>query len=233
MIAVILAGGVGARLQPYTMSLPKPLMPVGNHPILEILIKQLKKAGIRKVIIAVGYLESLIRAYFGDGGKFGIEIEYSSESKPLGTAGPLQLVADRLSKTFLFLNGDILTDLDFSAMLDFHKKNRALATIGLTQRKVDIDFGVIEVGANAGFSKWKEKPTIEYLVSTGAYILEPEAVGHIPEGFFNIPDLIVKLHRATNKVACYIHDGFWLDIGRLEDYQEACRLASEKGKIFV
>jgi NDP-sugar pyrophosphorylase family protein len=233
MIAVILAGGVGARLQPYTMSLPKPLMPVGNHPILEILIKQLKKAGIRKVIIAVGYLESLIRAFFGDGSKFGVEIEYSSETKPLGTAGPLRLIADRLSKTFLFLNGDILTDLDFPAMLEFHKKSKALATIGLAKRKVDIDFGVIEVGADASFFKWKEKPTLEYMVSTGAYILEPEAIQHIPEGFFNIPELIVKLQKDTKKVACYIHDGFWLDIGRLEDYQKACRLVSEKGKKFV
>jgi NDP-sugar pyrophosphorylase family protein len=233
MIAVILAGGVGTRLQPYTMSLPKPLMPVGNHPILEILIKQLKKAGIRKVIIAVGYLESLIRAYFNDGSTWGMEIEYSSETKPLGTVGPLRLITDKLPRTFLFLNGDILTDLSFSAMFDYHKKSNALATIGLAKRKVDIDFGVIEVGADGGFSKWKEKPTIEYLVSTGAYILEPEVIRYIPDGFFNIPDLVVKLQRETKKVACYIHEGFWLDIGRIEDYQEACRLVSEKGKKFV
>ncbi|MEI6614326.1 MAG: sugar phosphate nucleotidyltransferase [Chrysiogenales bacterium] len=233
MIAVILAGGVGARLQPYTISLPKPLMPVGNHPILEILVKQLKKAGIKKIIIAVGYLESLIRAYFGDGAKFGVEIEYSSETKPLGTAGPLRLISDKLPRTFLFLNGDILTDLNFSTMLEYHKKSKAVATIGLAKRKVDIDFGVIEIDGNGSFSKWKEKPTIEYLVSAGTYILEPEVIRSIPDGFFNIPDLIVKLKRETKKVACYIHEGFWLDIGRLEDYQEACRLVSEKGKKFV
>lgn len=233
MIAVILAGGVGARLQPYTMSLPKPLMPVGNHPILEILIKQLKKAGIKKVIIAVGYLESLIRAYFGDGSKFGIEIEYSSETKPLGTAGPLRLVADYLPRTFLFLNGDILTDLNFSAMFNFHKKNKAIATIGLAKRKVEIDFGVIEIDGKEGFSKWKEKPMFEYMVSTGAYILEPEAIQRIPSGLFNIPDLIVKLKKENKKVACYIHNGFWLDIGRLQDYQAACQMVSEKGKKFV
>jgi NDP-sugar pyrophosphorylase family protein len=230
MFAVLLAGGKGTRLQPFTISLPKPLMPVGNQPILEILIHQLKNADVHKVFICVGYLESLIRSYFGDGSKFGIEIVYSSEDKPLGTAGPMKLIQSQLTETFFFMNGDLFTDMDLSAMFKFHKQQGAPATIGLTKRTVEIDFGVIKTNDNNEFTDWKEKPTLEYLVSTGMYVFEPSILKHIPDDFFNVPDLIQKLHSENEKVNCYLHKGYWLDIGRIEDYQKACNMVENNDK---
>lgn len=223
MIAVLLAGGKGTRLAPFTISLPKPLMPVGNRPILEILIKQLKDAGVTKVVICVGYLESLIRSYFGDGSKFGVEIIYSSETEPLGTAGPMKLIESYLTDSFFFMNGDLFTDIDLEEMFKFHKDNKAAATIGLTRRTVDIDFGVIKIDQTNEFTEWKEKPTLEYLVSMGIYVFEPAVLKYLPDGFFNVPDLIVKLHDAKESVKGYQYKGNWLDIGRLEDYQRACQ----------
>jgi NDP-sugar pyrophosphorylase family protein len=204
------------------MSLPKPLMPVGNHPILEILIRQLKHAKIDKIIIAVGYLESLIRAYFGDGSKFGVEIIYSSESIPLGTAGPLSLLRSYLDETFFFLNGDILTDIPFYSLLDFHRRERALATVAVSKRNVEIDFGVIGLDPQKRFRKWEEKPILEYFVSMGIYAFEPKVLEFLQSGYYNVPDLIVALHNANEKVAVYVHPGYWLDIGRPSDYQVAC-----------
>jgi NDP-sugar pyrophosphorylase family protein len=226
MIAVILAGGKGTRLEPFTISLPKPLLPVGDHPILEILLKQLEKAGIVNIKIAVGHLESLIRAYFGDGNKHGISIDYSSEEEPLGTAGPLKLLQSDLEKTFLLINGDTLTDLDFNALIDFHKKQNAIATIGLTRRTVDIDFGVLKKDELDIFQEWQEKPTLEYLVSMGVYVLEPTILDFIPDGNYDIPDLIKSISR-ERKVSCYLHKGYWFDIGRLEDYQAACHFVDK------
>jgi NDP-sugar pyrophosphorylase family protein len=228
--AVILAGGEGTRLRPYTVSLPKPLMPVGDHPILEIVIKQLKKAGVSKVIIAVGYLESLIRAFFNNGRKYGIEIVYSSENKPMGTAGPLRLIKSELNETFILVNGDILTDIDFNSMIEFHKKEGALATVAVTRRKINVDFGVIKFDTGNRITGWNEKPSLEYQVSMGIYIFEPRVLEFIPDGFYNVPDLIMSLHHADEKIKGYLHDGFWLDIGRVEDYQKACQLV-ESGEI--
>jgi NDP-mannose synthase len=233
VIAVILAGGKGTRLRPYTISLPKPLMPVGDHPILEIIIKKLRKAGVKKIIIAVGYLESLIKAYFGDGSKFGVEITYSREDKPLGTAGPLKLVRKHLRHSFILINGDTLTDMDLCGMLKFHRKHRALATVGISKRKVDIDFGVLKLDSDHRLVSYQEKPTIEYFVSMGIYVLEPRVVDYIPRGFFNLPELMVAMKDAGEKVMAYQHKGYWLDIGRFEDYQTACGLAEDKGDLFA
>ena len=232
MVAVILAGGKGTRLQPFTISLPKPLMPVCDYPILEILIRQLKKAGITRIIIAVGYHESLIRAYFGNGAKLGVEIMYSSENEPLGTAGPLKLIKSELTETFFFMNGDTLSDFDFNVMLDFHRQQKAIATVGLTKRTVDIDFGVVKIDAENRFSEWQEKPTLEYLVSTGIYIFQPEVIDYLPDGFFNVPDLINLLDKKNERIIGFLHKGFWLDIGRLEDYQAACKYVEKKGLEF-
>ncbi len=228
MIAVLLAGGKGTRLQPFTVSLPKPLMPVGDYPILEILMRQLKEAGVTKFIICVGYLESLIRSYFGDGSKWGIEIKYSSEDEPLGTAGPLKLIEGELNETFFFMNGDLFTDVNLKKMLEYHKEHGGPATIGLTKRTVDIDFGVIQIDEQNKFSEWKEKPTLEYLVSMGMYVFEPSVISYLPDGFFNVPDLIQALHDSDKKVQGFVHDGYWLDIGRLSDYQEACRVVENQ-----
>ena len=228
MKAVILAGGKGTRLRPYTTSFPKPLVPVGDKPILEIVIRQLASNGITDIIIAVGYLVELIRAYFGDGNKFGVEIKYSLEGKPLGTIGPLMLIKDELKETFLVMNGDVLSDINYDEAIENHKKSGSIATIALAKRNVNIDFGVVELNEKHGIMDYHEKPTINHFVSTGIYIFEPEIFNYIePNKRFDLPDLVKKLIKKGEHVNGYIHDGYWLDIGRPEDYEKACNDAKE------
>lgn len=223
MKAFILAGGKGSRLLPYTTNFPKPLMPIKDKPILEIVIDRLRQAGIKDIIFGTGHLAELLQAFFGDGGKFGVNISYSREDEPLGTAGPLNLVRDEFTDTFLVMNGDILTDIDFHKLINYHKNNKSTATIALSKRTVEIDFGVVAINNENQFVEWQEKPEIKYLVSTGIYIFEPEALDVLPaEGFFNLPDLIVSLSENNKKVMGYIHHGYWLDIGRAGDYAKAC-----------
>jgi len=223
MKAVILAGGKGTRLRPYTTAFPKPLMPVGDKPILEIIVRQLKLHGIDEIIMAVGHLAELIMTFFGDGSKFGLKIKYSREDKPLGTAGPLSLLKDELTETFLVMNGDILTTLNYSDLIEYHKKNKAIATIALNKRDVYIDFGVVELDEDSNIADYIEKPTLHYLVSMGIYVFEPKVLKYIPNNKkFDFPDLVKRLISAGEKVKGYIYDGYWLDIGRPEDYERAC-----------
>lgn len=223
MKAVILAGGKGTRLRPYTTAFPKPLMPVGDKPILEIIVRQLKLHGIDEIVMAVGHLAELIMTFFGDGSKFGLKIKYSREDKPLGTAGPLSLLKDELTETFLVMNGDILTTLNYSDLIEYHKKNKAIATIALNKRDVYIDFGVVELDEDSNIADYIEKPTLHYLVSMGIYVFEPKVLKYIPNNKkFDFPDLVKRLISAGEKVKGYIYDGYWLDIGRPEDYERAC-----------
>jgi NDP-mannose synthase len=224
MKTVILAGGKGRRLAPFTTNFPKPLMPVGERPILEILLERLNAEGLSDVIIATGHLEELIRAYFGDGRKWGIQIAYSREDEPLGTAGPLDLVRDELADTFLVVNGDTLSDIRFGDLIRHHVDSGAVATVALSRRTVFIDFGVVETDAEGRIVGWREKPSIDYLVSTGIYVFSPHALPLLPRGeFVNLPDFLFKLKGAGHRVSAYVHDGYWLDIGRPEDYERACR----------
>lgn len=171
MKAVILAGGRGRRLQPYTTIIPKPLMPIGDLPILEIILRQLKSYGIDEVILAVGYMAQLFQAFFQNGERYNLKISYSFESEPLGTAGPLTNIIDTLSENFIVMNGDLLTTLNYQNLLNFHVAHEAAATIGLYQRDVKIDFGVIEVTEDQQLSQYIEKPTINYKVSMGVNVL--------------------------------------------------------------
>ena len=224
MKAVILAGGKGTRLRPYTTNFPKPLMPIGERPILEIVIKRLKEFNIKDIIITTGHLGELIRAFFNDGKKYGVKIIYSKEDKPLGTAGPLNLIKEKLTGTFLVMNGDILSNINFNKLIKYHKQQKNIATIALSKRKVDIDFGIVNISNKNDFVEWKEKPTIEYLVSTGIYIFAKESLKFLPkDGFFNLPDFILKLNKENKKISGYLHDGYWLDIGRPDDYEKACK----------
>jgi NDP-sugar pyrophosphorylase family protein len=227
MKAVILAGGKGRRLFPFTTNFPKPLMPVGERPILEILLERLKQDRVNDIIIATGHLEELVRAYFGDGAKWGLKICYSREDKPMGTAGPLDLVRADLTETFLLMNGDTLSDVSFRKLLERHEATSATATVALFQRNVFVDFGVVETVENDGAQQitgWKEKPTLTYLVSTGIYVLSPAALSFLPKGeFMNLPDLLLRIKDAGRRVLGYVHQGYWLDIGRPEDYEKACQ----------
>lgn len=221
MRAVILAGGQGTRLAPYSVVFPKPLMPIGDMPILELLLLQLCNSGVTNVTLAVGHLSSLIMAYFGQGEKIGLSIEYSHEETPLGTAGPLNLVT-RLNESFFVMNGDLLTDIDFGEMIRRHKETSAVATIGLYDRNITIDLGVIETDDSGQVMEYIEKPSYRYDVSMGVYIFEPEVLQYIPENRkFDLPDLILELISRKQKVVGYKHCGYWLDIGRPDDYRRA------------
>ena len=221
MKAVILAGGRGTRLEPYTTVLPKPLMPLGDMPVLELLIRQLKRSAVRDITIAVGHLASLIVAFFGTGERLGVCVTYSHEREPLGTAGPLALVQG-LSEPFLVLNGDLLTDLDFAAMSAAHRRSGAAATIGLYTREIQIELGVIETDDANTVVRYVEKPTHQYRASMGAYVFEPRVLTHLPSGQpFDLPDLIRALIAAGERVNGYDHEGYWLDIGQRADYERA------------
>lgn len=224
MKALILAGGKGRRLMPYTTTIPKPLMPVGDKAILELVVKQLKEHGFDEIFMAIGYLGELIRAFCGDGSKFGVKIKYTTEEKPLGTAGPLNLVKDEIDDTFLMMNGDILTDLSYSDLVDYHNKNGGIATVALNKREINIDFGVTELDDQNIINNYIEKPSISYLVSMGVYVFSKEIFGYIePDKYFDFPDLVLKLIENGEKINGYIFDGYWLDIGRHDDYQKANR----------
>lgn len=221
MKAIILAGGEGKRLRPYTHVLPKPLMPVGGRPILELIVGQLREAGFDDLTFAVGYLASIIQTYFDNGSRFGVNISYSLEEKKLGTAGPIALI-DRPEDPFLVMNGDILTGLDFGAFMEAHKASGAIATLAVFQKDVPISLGVLELNDAKEITGYIEKPTLHYPVSTGMYCFDPAVYDYIPKNeYFDLPDLVLKLVGAGEKVLGYEFDEQWLDIGRPSDYEAA------------
>lgn len=223
MKAIILAGGKGTRLAPYTTVLPKPLMPIGDVPILDIVIRQLASHNFRDITLAVGYLAELIMAYCGDGAKYNLRLSFSREDTPLGTAGPIALVP-RLNDTFLVMNGDLLTTLNYGDMLRYHKECGGIATVATYQRDVKINLGVLEVGADNWVANYVEKPTYHFTVSTGVYFFEPTILNYIQLGQrLDLPDLILRLLGRGERVSSYHHEGYWLDIGRPDDYKEAVR----------
>jgi NDP-sugar pyrophosphorylase family protein len=223
MKAVVLAGGKGARLAPYTRILPKPLMPIGDMPILEVLLRQMKQAGIGEVVLTVGHLAQLLRTFFLDGSQWGLNICYSYEDRPLGTAGPLSLIRG-LDSTFLVTNGDVLTTLNLRELLDFHRAQGSIATIAVHRRQVKIDLGVVQWNGDHCIGGYIEKPTYDYTVSMGIYVFEPRVLDYIPfNTYLDFPDLVLKLIAAGEKVAGYSFDGYWMDLGRPDDYAQAAR----------
>lgn len=221
-VAVILAGGKGTRLRPYTIAMPKPLVPVGDKPILEIIIIELIKSGFKRIVITVNHQADIIMAYFGDGKKFGedIKIEYSLEDKPLGTMGPLKLIQN-LPDSFLVMNGDVLTDINFSDFLEEHKSSQNAFTIASYRRSHKIDYGVLEIENNqlVGF---REKPETEYFVSMGIYALSKEVLQYIPDNeYYGFDSLMLRLMKEKIGVGVHEYRGYWMDIGRPDDYQQA------------
>jgi NDP-mannose synthase len=216
--AIVLAGGKGTRLAPYTTVFPKPLMPLGETPILEIILRQLARYGFTDVTLAVGYLSQLIQAYFGDGSQLGLSITYSRETSPLGTAGPLKLIKG-LDEPFVMMNGDVLTTLDYGAFLDSHVASGAVATISTFARSHTVDFGVIETDESGAVTGYIEKPRTEYLVSMGVNAFSPEALEFIGDGErLDVPDLMMRLMAAGKPVRGEKFNGYWLDVGRHDDF---------------
>lgn len=234
MRAVILAGGRGTRLAPYTYVLPKPMMPIGDKAILEILLRQMKRAGINHVVLTVGHLAGLMRAFFQDGQQYDLNITYSYEATPLGTAGPLALVPN-LDKTFMVSNGDVLTLLDFNDFINFHHEQGGICSIAMHKHKVHIDLGVVE--QNNGdyvITGYVEKPTLDYRVSMGVYIFEPRVLDYIPKNeYLDFPDLVKTLLANGERVIGYPFNGYWRDLGNPGDYTQACLDFDQMRSLFL
>jgi NDP-mannose synthase len=226
--AVVLAGGRGTRLAPYTSILPKPLMPVGDRSILELVVDQLELAGIKDITFCVGYLSHLIRAVFDHRDNEGVEIDYVHEHEAMGTAGPLRLVGD-LDETFIAMNGDVLTNLDYGELVRYHQLHGNALTIATHDRRIKIDYGVLhlqQLGINGHtqhrITEFQEKPEIVSSVSMGVYVMEPSVIDFVPEDqAFDLPDLVQALLRANQPVGAFKYEGLWFDIGRKEDYERA------------
>lgn len=235
MKAIVMAGGKGTRLQPFTASFPKPLVPLGDMPVLEVLLRQLKAAGVEEVILAVNHLHHLIRAFCGDGSQLGLKIDYSLEDQPLGTAGPMAAVLHRLGDNFVVTNGDLLTSYDISRMIHDHVTQASGASIAVFERQLKIDFGLLDVDEGMRLVGYREKPTYTHLVSMGLYVLNRDAVSPYltPGQYLDMPQLMQHLVEAGRDVQCRKQDCTWLDIGRPDDYAAAQRLFEEQRELFV
>jgi NDP-sugar pyrophosphorylase family protein len=225
MKAVVLAGGKGTRLAPYTTVFPKPMLPVGDRPVLEIIVRQLAYYGFDQIILSVGYLAELISAYFQNSHEVpaGVNLTCIREKEPLGTAGPIGLIPD-LKDAFLVMNGDVLTTLDYSKLVSFHRQKRGLLTIGIHKRDIKIDLGIVEITDDNQVTGYNEKPTFGYYDSMGIYVYEPEVLKYIEPGvYLDLPTLVLRLIENGEKVYAYYHDRphYWIDIGQPKDYQKA------------
>jgi NDP-sugar pyrophosphorylase family protein len=233
MQAVVLAGGKGTRLRPYTTLLPKPLMPIGDMPVVEVIIRQLRAAGFERVILAVGYLPDLFRALIGDGERMGGPIEFVREEIPLGTAGALGLISG-LDSDFLLINGDTLTTLDYRAFMEYHRKHGAIATIAAQCRQNPVDYGVLEIADDQRLTRYVEKPVQTYHVSMGVNAFRADVLQYVePNRYLDIPQLMQVLMDKGQPVQCYQSDCFWLDIGRPADYEKALEVFQERRAEFL
>ncbi|MGE4297649.1 MAG: sugar phosphate nucleotidyltransferase [Desulfovibrionaceae bacterium] len=232
---VILAGGKGTRLRPYTSVFPKPLVPLGERPIIDIIMRQLHHYGFRRATLSVGYLAELLQSYFAtvNDGFPDMSLDFVKETKPLGTAGPLAAVKG-LDETFIVMNGDVLTTLDYSRLYDYHKAQGNALTISVYRRQVKIDFGVLELGEANVVQGYIEKPEHQYSVSMGVYVYEPHVLEYIEKDtYLDFPDLVVRMLDNKEKVGAYPFDGFWLDIGRHDDYATGQEIFSQNAAMFL
>lgn len=231
--AVILAGGKGTRLRPYTVVLPKPLMPIGDYPILEVIVRQLAQAGYNHITLAVNHQAEIIKAFFQNGERWGIRIDYSLEDQPLGTMGPLRLIQD-LPEHFLVMNGDVLTDLDYTEFHDNHVEDDRIFTISSMLREQKIDYGVLDIDADGLLSGFREKPSVAYEVSMGVYMVSTRALQRIPHDRpYGFDNLMLDLLKARLPAKVIPFSGYWLDIGRPEDYATAIDVFERNSSDFL
>ena len=232
--AVVLAGGKGTRLLPYTAVLPKPLMPLGDKPVLEWLLLHLRDHGIFRVALAVNHLRHLIQSFFGDGRTLGMQISYLIEDQPLGTSGPLAAALDHAESDLLAINGDLVTELDLSAFLRDHRGRKCDLSVATALRSNQLDYGVLEVGDDGRLLSWEEKPVSTHLASLGLYALRRDAVRDLlPKGQRqDMPQLVLRMIEAGRLVSTWSSDALWLDIGRPDDYAKAQDLAQSGATAF-
>jgi NDP-sugar pyrophosphorylase family protein len=235
MKVLVLAGGRGTRLKPYTTVIPKPLMPIGDYPILEVILRQLRRAGAEEILLGIGHMGQLMQAFFEHGERIGVPISYVFEDRPLGTAGAIANAIDRLGDQFLVMNGDLLTTLDYKGLFEAHRASGAAATIGLYRREVKIDFGVIEVGAGGELTRYVEKPVYHFDVSMGVNAFSSEQIRpHLNAGeYLDIPDLMMRLVNAGKVVSTHRKECYWLDIGRVDDYHLATEIFESRKAEFL
>ncbi|MEA2782721.1 MAG: NDP-mannose synthase [Rhodospirillaceae bacterium] len=224
MYAVILAGGLGTRLRPYTHSIPKPLLPLGERPVLEILLHRLKDCGVSSACLSLGYLAPIIKAFVGTGERWGMDISCIIEEQPLGTAAPLRLVPD-LPADFFVVNGDTLTDLDFAKLHRTHRDSNAWATVFTPEIEEVTDYGIIEIApGDDSVARYIEKPKRRFHVSSGIYALSRRIIDYIPaSGRFDMPDLVQRAIAEGRPVRAFRADAYWRDIGRLDHFEMANR----------
>jgi NDP-sugar pyrophosphorylase family protein len=219
--AVVLAGGMGTRLRPYTVVFPKPLMPLGDYPILEVIVRQLAGDGFDHITMAVNHQANLIKAFFGDGEQWQVRIDYSVEPRPLSTIAPLCLIAD-LPRTFLLMNGDVLTDLRFDVLYREHLQSGSVFTVSASKRTHRVDYGVLRTNAAGGLVGFEEKPSMEYLVSMGVYVVDRSVLSLVPtDQPYGFDHLMLALLARRDRVNVKLHEGYWLDLGRPDDYAQA------------
>jgi len=227
--AVVLAGGQGSRLRPYTVVLPKPLMPIGDYPILEVILRQLAGHGFERVTLAVNYQAEIVRAFCGDGSRWGIKVDYSLETKPLSTIAPLRLIPD-LPENFLLMNGDVLTDLPMGKLYEEHVSQKRQFTIAASERTNLVDYGVLHARDNR-LTGFEEKPKLQYLVSMGIYIMNRAVLEHVPAGQkYGFDDLMLAMLASKESVHVERYPGYWLDICRVDDYMRAVEEFDERRK---
>jgi len=228
MKAVILAGGRGKRLKPFTDVLPKPLLPIAGQPVLGRILTNLKDQGVDEVFLTVKYMKDYFKIFFGEGEKFGLKINYLDEEIPLGTAGPIKALEGILCEDFFVMNGDLVTDLNVNDGLKFHKENKADITIVTSQLTIPVEYGVIHANDKI-VTGWVEKPKINFDICTGMYFLNPNVIKNIPQNKeYNMNELVKNIIENSGKVFKYFHGGEWIDIGKIEDYEKASNLLEEK-----
>lgn len=216
--AIVLCGGKGTRLRPYTYNIPKPMLPLGKRPILEYVLNRLKIAGVTEIYLTTGYLHEQIEAYFGDGSKFGLKLHYSVETAELGTAGSTVPLMGKMNETFIVMMGDHLSNLEISDLLAFHKKHKFIATIALNKKGVPLEYGVADLKGDE-IVRFREKPIVENYVNTGVYVFEPEIYEHIKPGEDFANHVFPRLIEKGEKIGGFVFSDYWLDIGRTTDYE--------------
>lgn len=233
MRAVLLAGGRGQRLRPYTTVIPKPLVPVGDRPIMEHIVRRLHSCGVRHIDVCLGHLGELIQTYFAQAANLPdtLRLAWHWEDEPLGTAGALKVVPD-LDETFIAMNGDILTTLDYRELVHFHREQKAVLTVAMHSRRIEIDLGVIE-SRDGYITGYREKPRLDYDVSMGIYVYEPRALARVPDRPFQFPELVLALISAGEHVAAYRSEAEWYDVGTFEELERATREFSERPDVFA